>query len=344
MRNCRSDEEKALVKDVTTKQLLSWGVLVEHEGKIAPTNAYAILTGADVLHCTFQCAVFKDNERIIFVDRREFTGPVQDIIEDAYQFVLRNIHLGAVIEVLYRQDVYEIPPAAIRELIINAAVHRSYLDNGNIQVAIFDNRLEITSPGKLLIGQTIAKMREGYSKVRNEALAMAFSYMHLIERWGTGMLRVAKMIKEAGLGELEILGGETELRFNIYRKQAVGKTTEIEEKSGQSVGQVPEVDIRAGQDARQVPEIEVRSGQDTGRISEMGQNAGQILATEEKSLLDILLSNPEINVREIAQKLGMSKSAVSRLMQKLKDKKIIERVGSSQKGYWKVTIGEKVNG
>lgn len=65
-------------------------------------------------------------------------------------------------------------------------------------------------------------MREGYSKVRNEALAMAFSYMHLIERWGMGMLRVAKMIKEAGLGELEILGGETELRFNIYRQQAVG--------------------------------------------------------------------------------------------------------------------------
>lgn len=173
-------------------------------------------------------------------------------------------------------------------------------------------------------------MREGYSKVRNEALAMVFSYMHLIERWGTGMLRVAKMIKEVGLCELEILGGETELRFNIYRKQSVGQTTEIEEKSGQSVGQVPEVEVRAGQD--------------TGQISEMGQNAGQILATEEKSLLDILLSNPEINVREIGQKLGMSKSAVSRLMQKLKDKKIIERVGSSQKGYWKVTIGEKANG
>ena len=52
--------------------------------------------------------------------------------------MLRNIHLGAVTEGLYRQDVYEIPHAAIRDLIINAAVHRSYLDNGNIQVAIFD--------------------------------------------------------------------------------------------------------------------------------------------------------------------------------------------------------------
>lgn len=148
--------------------------------------------------------------------------------------MLRNIHLGAVIEGLYRQDVYEIPPAAIRELIINVAVHRSYLDNGNIQVAIFDNRLEITSPGKLPIDQTIAKMREGYSKVRNEALAMAFSYMHLIERWGTGMLRVAKMIKEAGLGELEILGGETELRFNIYRKHAAEQSAEVKQDAKQA--------------------------------------------------------------------------------------------------------------
>ena len=281
-----------------------------------PTNAYAILTGADILHCTFQCAVFKDNERVIFVDRREFMGAVQDIIEDAYQFVLRNIHLGAVIEGLYRQDVYEIPPAAIRELIINAAVHRSYLDNGHIQVAIFDNRLEITSPGKLPLGQTIEKMREGYSKVRNEALAMAFSYMHLIERWGTGMLRIAKMIREAGLGELEILGGETELRFNIYRKQATEQASKTEqaseEKAGQGAGQASEIDMKAG------------------------QGAGQALESEEIILVDFLAKNPRSNIREIAQNLVLSKSAVDRLIKKLKTKKIIERVGTSQKGYWKV--------
>ena len=348
LRNCRSDEERALVKDVTPKQLLSWGILTESEGKLVPTNAYAILTGADILHCTFQCAVFKDNERVIFVDRREFMGAVQDIIEDAYQFVLRNIHLGAVIEGLYRQDVYEIPPAAIRELIINAAVHRSYLDNGNIQVAIFDNRLEITSPGKLPLGQTIEKMREGYSKVRNEALAMAFSYMHLIERWGTGMLRIAKMIREAGLGELEILGGETELRFNIYRKQATeqaseekagqgaGQASETDTKAGQDAGQASEIDTKAGQGAGQASEIDIKAGQGAGQASEIDIKAGQALESEEIILVDFLAKNPRSNIREIAQKLVLSKSAVDRLIKKLKTKKIIERVGTSQKGYWKV--------
>ena len=283
--------------------------------------------------------MFKDNRRIVFVDRREFTGPVQDIIEDAYNFVLRNIHLGAVIEGLYRQDIYEIPPAAIRELIINAAVHRSYLDNGNIQVAIFDNRLEITSPGKLPVGQTIEKMREGYSKVRNEALAMAFSYMHLIERWGTGMLRIAEMIREAGLGDLEIIDGGTELRFNIYRKLNAGQTPKAEQVLGQSAGQTPETEQISGQNAGRTPETEQMSGQSAGQTPEENiQEELLKLSLDEKTVLKVLQTSPQIIVRDIAQQLDFSRSAVSRLMRKLKDKGIIERIGSNRKGYWKINL------
>lgn len=143
-------------------------------------------------------------------------------------FVLRNIHLGATIVGIYRQDVYEIPPDAIRELIINAVVHRSYLDHGTIQVAVYDNRLEITSPGKLPMGQTMERMKEGYSKIRNEALAHAFSYMNLIEHWGSGIPRIIGKVKEAGLREPEFIGGEVDLRINIYR----GQNNAIDTKNG----------------------------------------------------------------------------------------------------------------
>ena len=166
---------------------------------------------------TIQCGVFKGTTKAVFVDRREYSGFLTEQIEQAYDFILRNIHLGAEFNGLYRQDEYEIPRDAIRELIINAAVHRSYLDNGNIQIAIYDNRLEITSPGKLPINQSIEKMKEGYSKIRNEALACAFSYMGLIEHWGSGIPRIINMLKEAGLAEPEFIGGDTELRINIYR-------------------------------------------------------------------------------------------------------------------------------
>ena len=222
IKNAHNEEQKTSVKEVGRQQLRSWGVLIERDGKDYPSNAYAILTGCGGLHVATQCGVFKGTTKEVFVDRREYTGPIWEQIEEAFQFVLRNIHLGAAIVGLYRQDVYEIPPDAIRELIINAAVHRSYLDHGNIQVAIYDNRLEITSPGKLPMGQTLERMKEGYSQIRNEALAYAFSYMNLIEHWGSGIPRIIGKVKAAGLREPEFIGGEVDLRINIYRGQIDG--------------------------------------------------------------------------------------------------------------------------
>ena len=77
-------------------------------------------------------------------------GPLWEQIENAFQFVLRNIHFGSSSGGdFFRQDIYELPPDGIRELIINAVVNSSFLQNSNVQVAIFDNRLEITSPGRV---------------------------------------------------------------------------------------------------------------------------------------------------------------------------------------------------
>ena len=149
VRNARTEEQKASIKDVGRQQLRSWGILIERDGKDFPSNAFAILTGNGGLHVVTQCGVFKGTTKAVFVDRREYTGPLWEQIDEAFQFILINIHLSATIVGIYRQDVYEIPPDAIRELIINAMVHRSYLDHGTIQVAVYDNRLEITSPGKL---------------------------------------------------------------------------------------------------------------------------------------------------------------------------------------------------
>lgn len=183
LRNCKDIEERNRIKDVTKNTLLSWGVLVEKNGKILPTNAFALLTGNQkILAPCIQCGVFKGTTRAVFIDRREFDGPIQNQLDQAYEYVLAKINLGAKIEGLYRQDVYEIPISSIREIISNAIVHRSYLDPGNIQIALYDDRLEITSPGMLLNGVTLEKMKEGYSKVRNRAIASAFTYMKIIEK------------------------------------------------------------------------------------------------------------------------------------------------------------------
>lgn len=216
---CKNDAQRENVKDVTKNILLNWGVLAEDEdGNIHPTNAYIFLTGKDFFLSKIQCGMFKGTTRTVFVDKRDYEGPLWQQVEEAFQFVLRNIHLGAKFEGLYRQDIYELPPISIRELIINAVVNCSFLQLSHIQVAIFDDRLEITSPGGLMPGVTIERMKEGYSKIRNLALAHAFSYMNLLEGCGTGIPWVMKEMKEYGLAEPEFIDMEIALRINLYRK------------------------------------------------------------------------------------------------------------------------------
>ena len=263
VKNARTEEQKASIKDVGRQQLRSWGILIERDGKDYPSNAFAILTGNGGLHVATQCGVFKGTTKAVFVDRREYTGPLWEQIDEAFQFVLRNIHLGATIVGIYRQDVYEIPPDAIRELIINAMVHRSYLDHGTIQVAVYDNRLEITSPGKLPMGQTMERMKEGYSKIRNEALAHAFAYMNLIEHWGSGIPRIIDKVKAAGLREPEFIGGEVDLRSNIYRGQDASndinnanKVPDTTEEQPDTANKVPDTMEKMPDTTEEVPDNE----------------------------------------------------------------------------------------
>ena len=225
LKNCETDEQKRSVKELTRNNLITWQLLYEKNGLLCPTYGYDLLSSNSLWCAKIQCAVFKGKDRSVFIDRREFAGSIQQQVEEAYNFVLRNIHLGAEIEGLYRRDIYEIPQSVIRELIINAVVHRNYLESSHIQIAIFDDRLEITSPGGLAKGVTIERIKRGFSKVRNEALANAFHYMHLIEQWGTGIPRIVNTLKEYGLDEPEFIDMEEAVRTNIYRRTDDKSTT-----------------------------------------------------------------------------------------------------------------------
>ena len=229
---------------------------------------------------------------------------------------LRNIHLGATIVGIYRQDVYEIPPDAIRELIINAMVHRSYLDHGTIQVAVYDNRLEITSPGKLPMGQTMERMKEGYSKIRNEALAHAFAYMNLIEHWGSGIPRIIDKVKAAGLREPEFIGGEVDLRINIYRGQVDTNNAIINAN-----------DTKNGANG-------VKCGADNGTNgAEVPLNKEQ---TQIEKLLQIIEKNPSATQAYYAEKMGISKRTVSRMFASLQEKGRLVQSGTKRKANWKI--------
>ena len=306
-------EDPAKVKTVTEKQLLQWGVLAEQDGQLVPTNAYAILAGNAAVRSVVQCGVFKGTTKAVFVDRREFAGTPQELIEESYQYVLRNIHMGARFKGVYRQDVYEIPPDAIRELIVNAIVHRSYIDHSSIQIAIYDNRLEITSPGRLPMGQTIERMKQGYSKIRNEALASAFEYMGYIEHWGSGILRVMQEVRDAELPEPEFLGGDTDLRINIYRMQ-----TDSDDA----------IATRLRRDSDSDDAIATRLRRDSGSDDAIAEEKPSSEKDSRKLILNELRKREWITTADAVRLLGIQKRQVQRMMKDLVDEGYVSRLGS----------------
>ncbi len=325
VQNAHNEEQKASIKDVGRQQLRSWGVLIERDGIDYPSNAFAILTGNGGLHVTTQCGVFKGTTKAVFVDRREYPGPLWEQIDEAFQFVLRNIHLGATIVGIYRQDVYEIPPDAIRELIINAVVHRSYLDHGTIQVAVYDNRLEITSPGKLPMGQTVERMKEGYSKIRNEALAHAFSYMNLIEHWGSGIPRIIGKVKKAGLREPEFIGGEVDLRINIYRDQS-NDTVDLNDRGSDlndpnSADKVPGNISKVPDSADKVPD----------NTSKVPDNAIKMPDSEqEQRIYKYVLENGSITTNKVMELLNVKQRRARVILQSMIEKDWLKKTGAAR--------------
>lgn len=313
--NAKSEVQKEAVKDVTKNVLLSWGLLAEAEdGSIQPTNGYVFLRGEDYFLSQIQCGMFKGNTRSVFVDKREYDGPLWKQIDEAFQFVLRNIHLGARLNGIYRQDIYELPPDSIRELIINAVMNCSFLQSSHIQVAIYDNRLEITSPGGLMPGVTLDKMKEGYSKIRNRALAHAFLYMNLIEAWGSGIPKLMKNMQDYGLQEPEFLDMDTDLRINLYRN------TENVQLGTTQATQTTQVAPSTTQVSQNIIRDDIQT----------------VIGDEDKKILEIIKTNPYTSQREIANVLDWKIDRVKYYLKKMKHEGIVRRVGSSQKGYWEV--------
>ena len=291
-----------------------------------------------------QCGVFKGNTKAVFVDRRQFTGPAWELIEQAYQYVLRNIHLGVRFDGVYRHDVYEIPPDAIRELIVNAIVHRSYIDHSSIQVAVYDNRLEITSPGRLPMGQTIERMREGYSKIRNEALASAFEYMGYIEHWGSGIPRIIEEVTAAGLEEPEFLGGDTDLRINIYRDTQDVVPGEVLSDDGNNG-----LDVAKSMVSRQEidPDVGITTGLRRETDSDVGittglrretDSGGETVTNDEvqttyqqrTSILDALRIRHELGIKDIIEVLGVQERQAQRIIRSMADSGLVRRVGAGR--------------
>jgi ATP-dependent DNA helicase RecG len=129
------------------------------------------------------------------------------LVEEAMDFVRRNIEVKTHLEDdVRRKDRWDYPLEAVREGVVNALVHRDYLLSGtNIELSIYEDRLEIISPGRLPNGITPERMRTGCRSARNQLLKDMMRDYGYLEHMGMGIPR--KIIK----GMLEHNGTQPDL-------------------------------------------------------------------------------------------------------------------------------------
>ncbi len=115
----------------------------------------------------------------------------------------------------------------LREVLVNAIVNGNYALPGRIFVAIFDDRLEIQSPGMLPYGVTLDDLKSGVSHIRNRVIARVFRELGLVEEWGSGYRRIANYCKENGYPIPEWQEFGSAVRVIFYPHESFEKVQEL---------------------------------------------------------------------------------------------------------------------
>ena len=169
--------------------------------------------------CLLRVARFRGLDRSEFLDNRQFNGNAFELLSSAERFLRDTLPIASRFESgrIQRIDEPLYPPLATREALANALCHRDYaLRGGSVGLAVYDDRLEVTSTGSLHFGLTPDELFGPHeSRPWNPLIARTFYRRGIIEEWGRGTLKMAELATSAGLPcpEIEDAGGAVTVCF-----------------------------------------------------------------------------------------------------------------------------------
>jgi ATP-dependent DNA helicase RecG len=211
-----------------------------------------------------------------------------------YKFLSKAIKF----EGLQRQEKDIYPPQAIREMLLNALVHRTYM-GAPIQLRVFDNHISIWNEGNLPNGLTINDLKKEHnSRPRNPTIANACFMAGYIDTWGRGTIKIIGSCLESGLPEPLIIEKNGGIEVTILNNDQIGGP--IGSPMGGPIG---------------------------GPISN--------LSLRQLQIINLFIENPKITKQELSQRLTINESAIQKQIDTLKRLKVIERKGGTR-GYWQV--------
>ncbi len=157
---------------------------------------------------------------------RDCKGPLFDQFHDAFDWVLSRLNRSFTIEGARRTEQLEIPSEAIREIILNALIHRNYRIPGPNKIAIYDDRLEIFSPGPFPGPLHVNESTLGTTYVRNYAISKVFREAQYVEKLGSGFLTLFESYRAYGLKTPEVIEGPNFVKCILPREKQLQKQTD----------------------------------------------------------------------------------------------------------------------
>lgn len=239
-------------------------------------------------------------------------GNLMQLLVDVVEMLEKKFLIKPVrFEGIRRIEELEYPVAALRELLLNALVHRNYFGSMT-QIKVFNDRLSFWNSGQLPEELTVDKLFQVHESIpRNPLIAEVCYKAGYIDSWGRGFEKIVDACRQSGMPDpiiVERTGGIAVELFKRVEKQDSKEKTKVKMsgKRRESVGKA--------------------SGK---RRESVGKTA--------RIILDICKKKKYTTIPELAKLIGVTERSIQRNIQKLQAAGLIQRVGGRKEGHWKVT-------
>ncbi len=213
------------------KIALSYRIITEEQGREFATTAGILLFGKEtqalLSECHIVCSQFKGISGRDALRSIDCTGTLFEQFEQAFSFTTSCLSKSFQIKSVVRSEEYEIPLIALREIFLNAVVHRDYSIKAPTKIAIFDDRIEVFSPGNFPGPLTSDLLEAGITYVRNAFVCKVFREAGYIEKLGTGFSTVFRLFREAHLLAPTVIEGSGFVKCILPRKKSTPEKTAL---------------------------------------------------------------------------------------------------------------------
>lgn len=188
----------------TKETLTKWRFLQKNNGDYFPTIAGLVLFGKqDLIDYDFanvRLTRYQGTTLSNISETKEYGVPIIEKVESICRDIAGFLRKESYLKGAQRLERTIIPTFAIREVVVNAIVHRDYsMIGSSVKISVFDDRLEVVSPGILFGHIDISDIGTGLSECRNRSVVRVFRKLNLMEELGTGIARIYELYREEGL-------------------------------------------------------------------------------------------------------------------------------------------------